>query len=248
MSKTMKKRKVFNGLCCALLVGIIGFSSLNPVYAYSSSHKSKQNNNYLKPTNYKITYDLQGGTFNTSNVPTEYNGFSNTFKLSTPMKLGSAFAGFEEQQDKLGPIKVISGNVYFNNDVIIMTNLPGATLNRVKCQLFDLNYNYIKDIEDSVKEVGKYKFSYIHQNATGNYCFSIGANADVINDSKLFVPVYLEKGREYIIEYDVDVFSGTKIVINDVKFYRKDGTNVNIPSDIIAKGSYGNRNYIAIWK
>ena len=201
---------------------------------------------------FKITYDVDGGTFIEKN-PTEYTSATDGIQLKEPVKSLYKFDMWVEAQDGLSSqagILSFEGNETYiteSNGVYTMTNnRSGNTFSSVKIQIYDLSLNYIENIT-SHSSLGTYNETYTCNLETGTYYITISANGSTADSPKLYYRVNLEKGRTYNVGFTIDSFSATKAVASKFKFYREGGNVTSIPVDIIQKGDTGDKHYTALW-
>ena len=201
---------------------------------------------------FKITYDVDGGTFIEKN-PTEYTSATDGIQLKEPVKSLYKFDMWVEAQDGLSSqagILSFEGNETYiteSNGVYTMTNnRSGNTFNNVKIQTYDLSLNYIENIT-AHDSPGTYNETYTCNLETGTYYIAISANGSTADSPKPYYRVNLEKGRTYNVGFTIDSFSATKAVASKFKFYREGGNVTSIPVDIIQKGDTGDKHYTALW-
>ena len=201
---------------------------------------------------FKITYDVDGGTFIEKN-PTEYTSATDGIQLKEPVRSGYTFNYWVESQDGLSSqIGILSfeGNETYiteSNGVYTMTNnRSGNTFNYVKIQTYDLSLNYIENIT-AHDSPGTYNETYTCNLETGTYYIAISANGSTADSPKPYYRVNLEKGRTYNIGFTIDSLSATKAVASKFKFYRQGGNVTSIPVDTIQKGDTGDKHYTALW-
>lgn len=187
---------------------------------------------------YNISYDLDGGSVLEN--PNTYNIETPTFTLNSPTKTGYIFSGWTESQDGLGTIASLSTGITFNGTQITIINTKdGNVYSNSKIQLWN-GTTYLQQINATSNASISGDFTNTYD--TGNYRLRFGANGST-QDSTFYVSVYLVKGVTYHYEWDVELFSQSKIVINNLKFYKNDGSTIGIPNSVIGKGNIGNRKY-----
>lgn len=246
----MKKRKIIT-FCCAAIMGLM---SLQNVSAYSTINKDFNKDMNVIPQNYKITYDLKGGSFGNIQAPTSYNGFTNTFKIPTPTKSGYTFAGWREEQDKLTSNLKWASHLDWadiQGDRFILHNKDSNNIYyNFKLQTWKMDsYGTLTYLDgfSNTTDIRRHKGIYEFKHPTGYYQIAVASNGST-EDIKLAYEVYLEQGQIYDYEYNLEKCTKDEIIISDLKFYKKGHNKVNIPCDIITKKSYGDRKYTAIWK
>ena len=202
---------------------------------------------------FKITYDVDGGTFIEKN-PTEYTSATDGIQLKEPVKSLYKFDMWVEAQDGLSSqagILSFEGNETYiteSNGVYTMTNnRSGNTFSNVKIQIYDSSLNYIENIINH-STPGTYNETYTCNLETGTYYIAISANGSTADSPKPYYRVNLEKGRTYNVGFTLDSFSTTKAVASKFKFYRDGGNVTSIPVNIIQKGDTGDKHFTALWK
>ncbi len=219
-------------------------SSIDSQYEQIKSGYEKDAGEVYNNKKYNITYDLAGGTV--SGNPTTYTVQTETFTLNNPVKEGYTFVGWTEGQDNIGTIIDQPSNFTINGTEMTMENITSGNVFRggVKLQLWDENKQYLESLEFSTESTFK---TYTHNRITGDYYMKFGANGSK-SDCLILFPIYLENGKEYQFEWETKEVTSTRVVIDNLKFYRKGGVEIGIPNNTITKGSIGNRIYTANWK
>ena len=199
----------------------------------------------------KIIYNLDGGT-NASENPTSYTAESNTITINNPTRTGYTFAGWTDEQDKIGPVTGKNGsnmqtNITFDGSQITFTNTTsGNNYSNTKLQVWSGDCNtYLGEISSITS--GSKNAEWTNTYDTGDYYLRFGTNGSTA-DTSFFFKVRLEKNMTYKYGWVLESFTSQKAVVNNLQFYRKGGSIVTIPNNIIPKGSTGNRTFTANWK
>ena len=202
------------------------------------------------PNTYNITYNLSNGALpqGTTN-PTTYTPETETFTLNNPTRTGYTFKGWQENQTNI-VYKGRGGNesnspsteVTINNNIFTFTKNDDGNnrFNQYKMQISGVN-EFARGAS-----IQKYTGQYTYNGETGNKILRFGANG-TNKDATVLYDIYLEQGTTYNYEFEIVSISESEIVVKDIRFYKQNQANINLPPETIAKGSYGDRTYTAIF-
>lgn len=190
---------------------------------------------YYIPNTYKISYNLNGGTNNSSN-PSTYNVLYGVV-LKNPTKIGYTFQGWEADQFNVENVN-LAKNVSKNGNQFTFTNTNSSnSFNSNKIQIWNNNESTI--IKELIFEsnTGIKTINYTHNYNTGNYSIRFGANGSTEDVCSTIKNIRFEKGKTYKISFNNVSVTSNKTVMKDIK----------IIGDIIginpgANGSFSNTN------
>ena len=175
------------------------------------------------PINYSITYNLNGGTNNSSN-PTSYNVLYGK-SLSNPTKPGYVFKGWEENLFVDSRVVPEEGSSKNGSTHTFVNKTSGNTFGSSKIQIWDRDYKkFITQI--ATGHNGKVDVKYTHNLETGTYALRIGANGSTSDSCSHLMNVYFEKGKTYTISYNSSVTS-SKVVMSNIKILDSNVTGIN---------------------
>lgn len=164
------------------------------------------------PNVYKIAYNLNGGTNNSSN-PSYYNVLYGV-SLKNPTRIGYTFDGWESNLFNLAQQKFTCIN-----------NVSGNELTSAKMQVWKDGKFLVQPL--TVRSVGDASKKYIHNYDTGMYTIRLAANGNIQDGGSYYAEnVYLEKGKTYTFSFRVEEASKSKYVISNVKVNKDGGTKV----------------------
>lgn len=164
------------------------------------------------PNVYKIAYNLNGGTNNSSN-PSYYNVLYGV-SLKNPTRVGYTFDGWESNLFHLAQQKFMCIN-----------NVSGNELSNAKMQVWKDGKFLVQTLE--LTSVGDASKKYIHNYDTGMYTIRLAANGTLQDRGNYYAEnVYLEKGKTYTFSFRVEEASKSKYVISNVKVNKDGGTKV----------------------
>lgn len=164
------------------------------------------------PNVYKIAYNLNGGTNNSSN-PSYYNVLYGV-SLKNPTRVGYTFDGWESNLFHLAQQKFMCIN-----------NVSGNELSNAKMQVWKDGKFLVQPL--TVRSVGDASKKYIHNYDTGMYTIRLAANGNIQDGGSYYAEnVYLEKGETYTFSFRVEEASKSKYVISNVKVNKDGGTKV----------------------
>ncbi|MFR5030345.1 MAG: InlB B-repeat-containing protein [Blautia hansenii] len=175
------------------------------------------------PINYSITYNLNGGTNNSSN-PTSYNVLYGK-SLSNPTKPGYVFKGWEENLFVDSRVVPEEGSSKSGSTHTFVNTTSGNTFSNSKIQIWDREYKSFIT-EPANGKNGKVEVKYTHNLETGTYAIRFGANGSTDDSCSHLMNVYFEKGKTYTISYDSSVTS-SKVVMSNIKILDSNVTGIN---------------------
>lgn len=189
------------------------------------------------PINYKLTYDLNGGTLAKAN-PTSYNViYSPT--LNEPTKEGYIFDGWTISNALFTPDKTQRNLL---NDREFKTQAPNV-YDWSKIQIYTSDGNKLLHYIGTSKTVGDVKYTYTHNLPSGNYSLRIAANGSLEDGEYMVYDVYLDEGRSYEFTYRQDVVRSDCIHIKNVVMKEVPGQNSTVGNFVSSKVAlYDNNN------
>lgn len=181
------------------------------------------------PISYGITYNMNGGTNNSSN-PSTYNVlYGVTFK--NPSRVGYSFTGWNKEIVNEKQLTVWVDNATNSSGTITFTNnTSGNTFNASKVQIWSVDgATHIGQIASlSTSSTGKVSqtFTFTAGN-TGVYKIKLGANGSTKDAGIFSHNVELIKGKDYTVSYNQTSASSSKIVISDFSLIELKSTGIN---------------------
>ena len=108
--------------------------------------------------------------------------------------------------------------IKIGDSYIFNTYTEGNAFSWVGLMLYDPQEDSYPDVFGIGYEAGEnVSDTYVHTYESGNYKIYFKANSNAADETYCY-EVYLEQGKKYYVEYTVDVFTETKIVISDFEF------------------------------
>lgn len=109
-----------------------------------------------------------------------------------------------------------TGTLIDDNKFVFETNVVDNKFNAVYVQLYNPRTNVYSNTCSTSKENIK-NFIYFHSGDTGEYTLRLKANSNK-NDEFVSYKVYLENGRNYLVNLDLEYFDSKKVIVRNFSF------------------------------
>ena len=201
-------------------------TKFNLPYSYKQEANSRNFQYTYHPIDYNITYNLNSGK-NDKNNPSSYNVLYGV-SINNPTKEGYTFDGWQCNQsvilnrdiiDKYNTEYKTNGN---KTDFSFTNNISDNKLKEFQVQLFKnaentTKINYIGLI-DSVGSIGIHNTTYVHNQDSDNYIIRVKANGTTKDSDIKLKNVYLIKGHEYKLIYNITKATSDNVEVSNFEF------------------------------